>query len=115
MWVQSLGQEDPLEKKMSTQSCVLAWRIPWVEEPGGLQFMGSLKKKTRLATSLTHSQINCYENVYTDFCMNINFHYSMVNVQKYWVLYWLDVVVIVVQSLSRVQLQPHGLQQARLP
>ena len=37
----------------------------------------------------------------------------MVNVQKYWVLYWLDVVVIVVQSLSRVQLQPHGLQHAK--
>ena len=45
--------------------------------------------------------------------MNINFHYSMVNVQKYWVLYRLDVVVIVVQSLSRVQLQPHGLQHAK--
>ena len=39
--VQSLGQEDPLEKGMATHSRILAWRIPWTEEPGGLQFMGS--------------------------------------------------------------------------
>ena len=39
--VQSLGQEDPLEKEMATHSSILAWRIPWTEEPGGLQFMGS--------------------------------------------------------------------------
>ena len=38
--VQSLGQEDPLEKEMATHSCILAWEIPWTEEPGGLQFMG---------------------------------------------------------------------------
>ena len=40
-WVQYLGQEDPLEKGMVTHSTVLAWRIPWTEEPGGLQSMGS--------------------------------------------------------------------------
>ena len=40
-WVQSLGQEDPLEKEMATHSSILAWRIPWTEEPGGLQPMGS--------------------------------------------------------------------------
>ena len=34
--VQSLGQEDPLEKKMATHSRILAWKIPWIEEPGGL-------------------------------------------------------------------------------
>ena len=39
-WVQSLGQEDPLEKEMATHSSILAWRIPWMEEPGGLQSMG---------------------------------------------------------------------------
>ena len=39
--VQSLGQEDPLEKEMATHSSVLAWRIPWTEKPGGLQFMVS--------------------------------------------------------------------------
>ena len=38
-WVQSLGGEDPLEKKMATHSSILAWRIPWTEEPGGPQSM----------------------------------------------------------------------------
>ena len=40
-WVPSLGQEDPLEKEMATHSSILAWRIPWTEEPGGS--MGSQK------------------------------------------------------------------------
>ena len=40
MRVQSLGQEDPLEKGMATHSSILAWRIPWTEEPGGLQSIG---------------------------------------------------------------------------
>ena len=40
MWVQCLGQEDPLEEGMATHSNTLAWRIPWTEEPGGLQSMG---------------------------------------------------------------------------
>ena len=39
-WVQSLSQEDPLTKGMATHSSILAWRIPWTEEPGGLQSMG---------------------------------------------------------------------------
>jgi len=40
-WAQSLGQEDSLEKEMATHLNILAWRIPWTEEPGGLQSMGS--------------------------------------------------------------------------
>ena len=40
-WVQSLGLEDPLEKEMATHSSILAWAIPWTEEPGGLQSMES--------------------------------------------------------------------------
>ena len=40
-WVQSLGQEDPLEKEMAIHSSILAWKVPWTEEPGGLQPMGS--------------------------------------------------------------------------
>ena len=38
--VQSMGQEDPLEKEMTTRSSILAWEIPWTEEPGGIQSMG---------------------------------------------------------------------------
>ena len=40
-WVQSLGWEDPLEKEMAAHSSILAWKIPWTEEPGRLQSMGS--------------------------------------------------------------------------
>jgi len=40
IWVQSLGQEDPLEKVVATHSCTLAWKSPWTDEPGGLQSMG---------------------------------------------------------------------------
>ena len=42
-WVQSLGQEDLLEKEMATHVNILAWNIPWMEEPGGIQSMGSQK------------------------------------------------------------------------
>ena len=40
-WVQSLGWEDPLEKEMATHSSILTWKIPWAEEPGRLESMGS--------------------------------------------------------------------------
>ena len=48
MWVRSLGQEDPLEEDRATHSSILAWRIPWTEEPGSLQSMGSQRVKTWL-------------------------------------------------------------------
>ena len=46
MRVQSLGQDNPLEEGMVSHSSVLAWEIPWIEEPGGLQSMGLLKSWT---------------------------------------------------------------------
>ena len=46
MWVQSLVWEDPLEKEIASHSNVLAWRIPWMEEPGRLQSMGSQELDT---------------------------------------------------------------------
>jgi len=45
MPVQSLGQKDPLEEGMATHSSILAWRIPWTEEPGRLQYVGSQRVK----------------------------------------------------------------------
>ena len=48
MHVQSQGQEDPLEEEMATHSSILAWTIPWTEEPGGLQSMGSQNIQTQL-------------------------------------------------------------------
>ena len=49
-WVGSLNWEDPLEKETATHSSILAWKIPWTEEPGGLQFMGSQRVGYDLAT-----------------------------------------------------------------
>ena len=49
MQVQSLGQEDPLEKEMATRSSILAWEILWTEEPGGLRSMGSQKSCIHLS------------------------------------------------------------------
>ena len=56
MWetqVQSLGQEDPLEKEMTTHSSTLVWKIPWTEDPGRLQFMGSQRVGHDSVTSLS--------------------------------------------------------------
>ena len=47
--VRSLGWEDPLEKEIATHSSILAWEIPWTEEPGGLQSMESAKSQTQLS------------------------------------------------------------------
>ena len=49
-WVGSLGQEGPLEKEIATHSSILAWEIPWPEEPGGLQSMGSQESDTTEVT-----------------------------------------------------------------
>ena len=52
-WVLSLGWEDPLEKEMATHPSILAWRIPWMEEPGGLQSTGLQRVRHNWATSLS--------------------------------------------------------------
>ena len=56
MWVQSLGEEDPLEEEIATHSSMLAWKIPWAEESGGLQSTGSQKSDT--TERLTLSQLS---------------------------------------------------------
>jgi len=55
-WVPSLGREDPLEKEMATHYSIIAWRIPWIEELGGLQSMGRKESDTteRLHLHLLH-------------------------------------------------------------
>ena len=55
-WVQSQGWEDPLEKKMATHSSILVWRIPWTEEPDGLQFTSH--KELNMIEQLTLMQYN---------------------------------------------------------
>ena len=56
MWVGSLGWEDPLEEGVATDSSTLAWRIPWTEEPGGVQAMGS-QSQIRLSDSTARQTI----------------------------------------------------------
>ena len=54
-WVQSLIWDDPLEKEMATHSSILAWEIPWTEEPGRLQSIGSQRLRHDLTTEHTHT------------------------------------------------------------
>ena len=63
-WVRSLGREDPLEKEIATHSSILAWRIPWTEEPGRLQSTGSQRVGHDWATSLSLS-LSSYARLYT--------------------------------------------------
>ena len=58
MWVQFLGQKDPLEKEMATHSTLLAWETPWMEEPGELQSMGG--KELDMTERLTNNCVLCY-------------------------------------------------------
>ena len=58
MWIQSVGCEDPLEKEMATDSSILAWKVPWTEEPGRLKPMGSQRgTQTSEVTSHTYVMI----------------------------------------------------------
>ena len=56
-WVQSLGQEDLLEKEIATESSIFAWEIPWIEDPGVLRFMGSQKSPIWLSDSVQFSSV----------------------------------------------------------
>ena len=57
-WVRSLGRKDPLEKEMATHSSSLAWRIPWMEKPGGLQSTGSQRVRHNRASELTEKHLS---------------------------------------------------------
>ena len=69
MWdtrVGSLSQEDPLEEGMATHSRILAWRIPWTEEPGGLQSMGSQRVGQDRASANTRRCLNFHESTHSE-------------------------------------------------
>ena len=71
-WVQSLGWEDPLEKGMATHSSILAWRIPWTEEPDALQSVGSQRVGHEWATYTNIMNISCYS-----FCSSMLDRYGL--------------------------------------
>ena len=60
MWVRAVDQEDPLEEEMVTHSSILAWRIPWIEESGGLQSVGSQELGTTEVTEHASMHAQCY-------------------------------------------------------
>ena len=80
--VRCLGREDPLEKEMATHFSTLAWKIPWTEEPGGLQFMGLQRIGDDLATEHAHHKLfflNLFENfvqLKMNFENRIKFYFS---------------------------------------
>ena len=69
-WIQSLDWKDPLEKGMATRSSILSWRTPWIEEPGGLQTMGSQRVQwlnNNILKTLKHSAdpLKCSQYYYS--------------------------------------------------
>ena len=81
-WVRSLGWEDPLEKGMATHSSVLAWRIPWTEEPGWLQSVGSQRVECHWTTKYSTAQfqeiskeIQLYTHTHTHTYICIHFRF----------------------------------------
>ena len=80
-WVRSLGLEDHLEKGMATHSSVLAWRIPWTEEPGGLQAVHGIAELDM--TEVTEHALNCYFS----YCINVKlFSYGLkIMLQRLWI------------------------------
>ena len=74
-WVWSLGQEDALEEEMATHSSIIAWRIAWPEEPGGLQFIGLQRIKLDWMTEHTH--INILKGITESFSIPHNYFRSL--------------------------------------
>ena len=69
--VQSLGQEDLLEKEMATHSSILAWEIPWTEEPGGLQSMGWKELDTTEQPTHVHACTHTHTHTHTYTCASL--------------------------------------------
>ena len=78
-WVQSLGWEDPLEKGKATHSSILTWRIPWTEEPGGLESMGPQRIGHNRASN--HARAHTHTHTHTHGCP-IQLCHQMIFIQK---------------------------------
>ena len=85
--VQSAGWEDPLEKEMTTYSSILAWKIPWIEEPGTLQSMGSQRAKQDWVTVQTCTWYNNYTKyhctLYIAYYITVYIIHEYIYISKY--------------------------------
>ena len=72
-WFRSLGWEDPLEKGMATHSSILAWRIPWTEEPGGLQWGHTESDTTGAAEHTQHAGLTKQSGLFQESCLLVCF------------------------------------------
>ena len=81
MWVQSVGQADPLEEGMATHSSTLAWRIPWTEEPGGLQSVGSQRVRHDWATKQQQQTLSCTGSVLGGFGSILKYEEKNLNIK----------------------------------
>ena len=82
-WIQSLGWEDPLEKEMATPSSILAWKISWTEEPGGLQSMGVQRVRNDWVTNTYTFTYSPLINVYLEASITVFDAITNVNVHFY--------------------------------
>ena len=99
--VQSLGQEDLLEKKMATQSSILAWRIPWTKEHGRLQSMGSQRIRYNWANSLS-CNLFYFERV----CIRVCVRHTLISI--------FDIKVILIKQYSILKIPCSFLFKAKL-
>ena len=97
-WVRSLGLEDHLEKGMATHSSVLAWRIPWTEEPGGLQAVHGIAELDM--TEVTEHALNCYFS----YCINVKLFTYGLQIILQNILHLTFPVMFILQKFYRVSL-----------
>ena len=109
-WVQPLGQEDPLEKEMATHSSILAWRILWTEEPGGLPSVGSHRVGPDWSDLAAAASIFVWRIPWTEEPHGLQYGSQRDTTEQL-----THISLSSVHSVMSNSFQPHGLQQARLP
>ena len=106
-WIGSLGREDSLEKEMATHSSILAWKIPWTEEPGGLQSMGS--QESNMIQQLNHTPSMNMDYLFIQFFLISIIrvaHQASLSITNYWSLLKLMSIESVMPSNHLILCRP---------